>query len=204
MTTGDPGAVGFVPPVYLGEMWAELPRATRPFAASIPTRPLPDAGMTISIPRITTGSTVAVQTAEAAAVSETDIHTESLSVPVRTIAGQNDVSIQAFERTFPGMDFWVFEDLRADYDEQLDTQLLAGTGSSGQHLGIRAVSGISTVTYTDGTPTGAEFLPKVYNAIERIGTLRFRQADVIVFHPAAPRGSARSSPRPSRPSSREP
>lgn len=39
------------------------------------------------------------------------------------------------------------------------------------------------MTYTDTTPTAAEALPKVYQAIERIGSLRFRQADTIVMHP---------------------
>lgn len=87
------------------------------------------------------------------------------------------------ERTFPGLDQIILADLMSDYAEQLDTQLLSGTGANGQHLGIRAVTGINTVTYTDATPTGAELLPKIYNAIERIGSLRFRQADTIVLHP---------------------
>jgi len=183
VTTADPGAVGFVPPIYLGEQWAEMPRASRPFADVLPKMPLPDAGMTLSIPRVTTGTTVAVQTAEAAAVSETDIDTESLSVPVRTIAGQNDVSMQALERTFPGLDFLIFQDLRADYDEQLDTQLLAGTGANGQHLGIRAVTSINTVVYTDGSPTGPELLPKLYDGLQKVASTRFRNADTIVMHP---------------------
>ena len=125
VSTADPGAGVFVPPVYLGEMWAEFPRESRPFVNAIGSLPLPDAGMTIDIPRITTATTVAVQAAEADAVSETDIDGTKLSVSVRTIAGQNDVSRQALERTFPGLDFLIFQDLRADYDEQLDTQALA-------------------------------------------------------------------------------
>lgn len=183
VTTADPGAGVFVPPVYLSGMWAELPREGRPFADTLPTMPLPDTGMTITVPRITTATTTAVQAAEADAVSETDIDGTLLSVGVRTIAGQNDVSLQALERTMPGMDFLIFQDLRADYDEQLDTQCLAGTGSSGQHLGIRAVSSINTVTYTDGTPTSAEALPKVYDAIQQIAAGRHRRADTIVMHP---------------------
>lgn len=183
VTTADPGASVFVPPVYLGEMWAEFPREGRPFADALPTMPLPDVGMTIDIPRITTATTVAIQAAENDAASETDIDGTKLSVSVRTIAGQNDVSRQALERTYPGMDFLIFQDLRSDYDEQLDTQLLEGSGSSGQHLGIRAVSGINAVTYTDASPTSAELLPKVYDAIQQIADGRKKKADLIVMHP---------------------
>ncbi len=183
VSTADPGAGVFLPPVYLGEMWAELPREGRPFADVVPKMPLPDAGISITVPRITTGTATAIQASEAAAVQETDIDGTLLTVGVNTIAGQNDVSLRALERTMPGMDFLIFQDLRADYDEQLDTQLLAGTGANQQHLGIRAVSGINTVTYTDATPTAAELVPKIYDGIQKIATARFRRADTIVLHP---------------------
>lgn len=183
VSTADPGAGVFLPPAYLGELWAELPREGRPFADMVPKMPLPDAGISITVPRVTTGTATGIQASEAAAVTETDIDGTLLTVGVNTIAGQNDVSLRALERTMPGMDFLIFQDLRADYDEQLDTQLLAGTGASQQHLGIRAVSGINTVTWTDGTPTAAELVPKIYDGIQKIATARFRKADTIVLHP---------------------
>lgn len=183
VTTADPGAGVFLPPQYLSALWAEAPREGRPFADILRKMPLVDSGLSITIPRVTTATAVGVQAAEANAVTETDIDGTLLTVPVRTIAGQQDLSRQAFERTMPGMDFLIFQDLRADYDEQLDTQLLAGTGSSGQHLGVRAVSSINTVTYTDASPTTAEALPKLYDAIQKIATVRFRQADTMVIHP---------------------
>ena len=183
VTTGDPGAGVFVPPMYLAQLWAELPREARPFADILPTMPLPDAGMNVTVPRITTGTTTAIQAAEANAASETDIDGTLLTVNVRTIAGQNDVSRQALERTFPGLDFLIFQDLRADYDEQLDTQCLAGTGNTGQHLGVRAVTGRNQVSYTDATPTAAEALPRIYDGIQQVAANRHRRADTIVMHP---------------------
>lgn len=183
VTTADPGAGVFVPPVYLADMWAELPRESRPFAAALPTLPLPDTGMSVTVPRVTTATTVAVQANENDAASETDIDGTLLTVNVRTIAGQNDVSLQALERTLPGMDFLIFQDLRADYDEQLDTQLIQGTGSSGQHLGIASVGSINTVTYTDASPTSAELHGRIYDAIQGIASTRFRRADLILMHP---------------------
>ena len=58
----------------------------------------------------------------------------------------------------------VFSDLRAAYDGELDRQLISGIGTT-EHLGIRAVASINTVTYTASTPTGGGLLPKVYDAI---------------------------------------
>jgi HK97 family phage major capsid protein len=184
VTTGDPGAAGVVPPVYLAELLAPLPRAGRPFADSLRTLPLPDEGMNLTIPRVQSGVTVDVQATEGSAVSETDVDTETITVPVRTLAGQNDVSIQAFERTVPGIDVIIFQDLRDAYDEKVDTQLLAGSGSSGQHLGVRNVSGINTVAYTDASPTAAELVPKLYDGLQKIwSTLKRGKADSVALHP---------------------
>src|SRR3990167_684840 len=183
VSTGDPGAGVFVPPVYLGDLWAELPRESRPLVNAIRSMPLPDSGMNFTVPRLTTGASVAVQAAQADAVSETDADGTLLTVNVNTIAGQQDMSIQALERTDPGFDQVVFSDLRAAYDSYLDTQAIAGSGSSGQHLGIRAVSGINTVSYSDGSPTVAELHPKVYDAIQQIADGRKANADLIVMQP---------------------
>jgi HK97 family phage major capsid protein len=173
----------FVPPQYLGDLWAELPRAGRPFADAVPTQPLMQTGMNLTIPKLTTGTAVAIQASDNAAVQETDIVEALLTVPVRTIAGQQDVSQQLFDRSEPGIDAIIFGDLRADYDMKLDTSLLNGAGTSGTHLGIRAVTSVNTVSYTDATPTAAEFVPGIYNAVQLVASTRFQPADTIVMHP---------------------
>jgi hypothetical protein len=165
-------------------MYAEFARESRPFADTLPSSTLPTAGMSMTIPRITTGTTVIVsQTENSTAPAETNIVDSNLTVSVRTIAGMQDVSQQLFDRSDPGIDQIVFNDLRAAYDMYLDTQLLSGTGSNGQHLGIRAVASPNTVTYTDATPTAAELTPKLYDAIQQIATNRHAPAQVIVMHP---------------------
>lgn len=183
VTTADPGAAGFIPPIYLANAWAELARPARPFANVVPKWPMPDTGTSVTVPKVQSGVTVAVQAAELNSVSSTDIDSQTVTANIVTIAGQNDTSRQALERSLPGLDQVIFDDLQAAYDTQIDTQLLSGSGSSGQHLGIRNVSGKLTVSYTDGTPTGAELLPKVYDAIQQVATNRFRAADTIVMHP---------------------
>lgn len=183
VTTSDPGAAGFLPPIYMSQAWAELPRAGRPVADRVRKMPLPQYGLSISIPKVQSGVTVASQNGENTALSETDADSQTITVPVRTLAGLNDMSLQAFERTAPGWDMIVADDLRAAYDEELERQLINGTGAAGQHLGIRAVSSVNTVTYTDATPTAAELHPKLYDAIQKIATNRKKQATHFIGHP---------------------
>lgn len=183
LTSSDPGAAGFIPPAYLGDAWAELPRASRPFADVVPTYPMPTAGTQVSVPRVQSGATVAAQASENAAISETDLDSESVTANLVTIAGFNDISLQALERSYPGMDKIIFGDLMAAHDSQMDVQLLSGSGASGQHRGLRNVTGKLAVTFTSGSPTGALLLPKVYDAIQQVASNRFRNADTIVMHP---------------------
>lgn len=183
LTTTATAGGGFVPPLYLGDLYADVPRAGRPFANALGSRPLPPQGMTISIPRITTGPATAVQSADNQNFQETDLVETTLSVSVRTIGGVQDVSLQLLERSDPSIDAIIFQGLRDSYDTVLDTQLLSGTGQSGQHLGIRAVGSINTVTFTDATPTAANHVPRIYDAIQQIASGRFRAADMILMHP---------------------
>lgn len=171
----------FVPPQYLGQLYAELPRPGRQFADAIGSQPLMSTGMNITIPRITTGTTEVLQAGDNAAVSETDIVEALLTVPVRTIAGQQDVSQQLFDRAEPGIDAVIFSDLRRAYDAALDSNLLNGTGAN-NHVGIRSVSSVNTVTFTSPV-TAAACVPKVYDAIQQIESNRYTQADMIVMHP---------------------
>jgi len=173
----------FIPPIYLGERWAELPRAGRPFANIVPTAPFPPDGLTVTIPKVSGGAATAIQAAQNNAVQETDPTVTTVTASMATIAGQVDVARQALERSFPGLDVVIFDDLMRAYDANLDTQLLSGTGSSGQHLGVRAVTSPNTESYTDASPTQAELLPKIYEASSKIATTRYLPADTIVMHP---------------------
>jgi HK97 family phage major capsid protein len=82
-----------VPPIWLLDEYLPLARAGRPFANSVNNRPLPQGTDSINIPKVLTGSSTAAQ-ADLGAVSETDPGTGSVSIPVKAIAGQVDVSRQ--------------------------------------------------------------------------------------------------------------
>src|SRR5581483_10166458 len=64
------------------------------------------------------------------------------------------------------------KDLTEAYDSQLETQLLNGSGAAGQLFGLLNVSGISTVTYTDGTPTATEMFTYLGQAVAAVGKNR--------------------------------
>ena len=171
-----------VVPQYLTELYAPLARAGRPFANICMSLPLPDEGMTLNIPRGTTGTAAAAQAAENDAVQETNFDETTLAVSVRTYAGQQDVSRQSLERG-RGIDQIIYADLAADYATKLDTALLMGAGTSGTHLGVTEVSSINAVTYTDASPTVAEFWPKLHDAIQLVNSNRYLPPTAIVMHP---------------------
>jgi HK97 family phage major capsid protein len=178
------GAGGdFVPPLWMMNEWIALARASRPLGNIVRRFPLPQGTDSINLPRVSTGAAVAIQTADNAAVQETDVTTGSLSIPVVTIAGQQDVSRQLLERSQPGIDQILFSDLAADYATKLDVQLISGSGSSGQIKGVLTASGTIAVTYTDATPTVGELYSKIADAAQQMYTQRFAAPTAMIMHP---------------------
>jgi HK97 family phage major capsid protein len=170
-----------VVPQYLTELAAELARAGKPFANECTKLPLPQDGMSITISRITTGASAAAQT-ENGAVSETDIDDTSLVCDVKTIASGQQVSRQAIERG-SGVDTLIAADMAGAMAVTLEDQILNGSGSGVNLLGLTNVSGTNAITYTDGSPTVAELWPKLQDAIQQVNANRFLGADLIVMHP---------------------
>lgn len=171
-----------VVPQYLVDLYAPALRAGRPVADIANRMALPNEGMTVEIPRITTGTSAAVQATQNSGVSETDMDETTLSVPVVTIAGQQTVSLQGISRG-RGTEQIIVRDLVSAYNTALDSQILNGSGSSGQHRGIRNVSGIVSVSYTDASPTAAEAYPKLFDLVQQIQTGAFRGITHFVMHP---------------------
>lgn len=175
VTTADPGAAAFIPPLYLGGEWIDTATAGRPFANAIVAAgggiPLSPVGKRMDFPRVQVAPTTGVQAAEADPVNELDFDSETYSVNKVTIAGQNDVSIQTLEFSDPSIDTIIMRELTKDYNSRLDGQLIYGSGSSGQHRGIKTVvvsdSG-NTVAFSSG---GADdLLGKIYEAVAAVAT----------------------------------
>lgn len=180
-TTGS--FAGLVIPQYLPEMAAAILRFGRPTANVVAHHQLPAQGLSIVIQRATTGASAAVQATENTAVSSTDEVWADLTIPIRTIAGQQDVSRQSLERGY-AVDEFIYTDLAKAYAAALDTQVISGSGASGQMLGILNTAGIGTSTAFGAAAGPANFNLKmagantnVYSAGQGLGP------ELIVMHP---------------------
>jgi HK97 family phage major capsid protein len=188
----------FVPPLWLVSQFAPFKRATRTFANRCVNMALPGGINVINVPKIGTGSLTAPQV-EAAGVTSRDIVTTSVSAAVRTIAGQQDISMQLLEQSPLAMDQVVFQDLTRDYDKQLDTQILVGTNANGQHNGILSLASATvanntvnssstsqvpaTSTIFNDQSTTATQYRAIWNAINQVESLYFDSPTAIWVHP---------------------
>lgn len=180
------GAGGeFVPPLWMVDMYGDFPRAGRSIANLCTQMPLPGGTDSINLPKITTGPQVGIQTADNAAVTETDMVTATVTAPVRTIAGQQDLAIQLVEQSplGGGMDQLIYSQLAADYERALGAQIWNGTGASGQVLGFLQLSGINAVTYTSAAPTTSELYVPLAKAVSKVHTNSFVAANAIIMAP---------------------
>jgi HK97 family phage major capsid protein len=174
----------FVPPLWLVDEYIDLPRFGRTFANSVRNLTLPSGTDSVNVPKIATGTAVGVQTADAAAVTSQDLTDTTVSAPVRTIAGQQDIAIQLLDQSPVSFDEVVFADLIADYNQKLDTQCLNGSGASGQLKGVLNVSGINAVTYTDATPTLPETYAPLMQALSLSAKLRKMMPTAVFLTPS--------------------
>lgn len=126
-----------------------------------PREPLPDKGMVVKTPRISSGADTAALASENAAVNEVDIVEAVVSSPVSTIAGMQDISLQLLERSDPSIDAVIAMELGNGIAQDLDTLLFTGSGTAPYLRGLDNVASISTLSYTDATPTQAELWAKI-------------------------------------------
>ena len=182
-SVGTGNFAGLVIPQYLVDLAAPFARAGRPTADFATNKmALPAAGMTLNISRMTTGTSTAVQAAENDAVSNTNADDTLLTVNVRTIAGQQDISKQAIERG-TGIDQFIIQDLIRGWHTTLDNQILNGDGTSGAMLGINATPGINDITFTEASPTVALLYPKLADAYQSIQTSVYQNPTHWIMHP---------------------
>lgn len=182
--TRTDGAGGyFVPPAWLVSQYIELARAGRAYANLVTSQPLPSGTDSINIPKVSTGTSTAIQTADNQPVSETDLADTYVSAGVKTIAGQQDVAIQLLDQSPVNFDEVIFRDLIADYATRLDLQVISGSNGSGQVKGVRSASGIQTITATSGSDNVSLLYSKIADAVQRVHTARFLAPTAIVMHP---------------------
>ena len=187
----DTSGGDFVPPIYLTNEYAEFARAARVTADLLTGMALPAGTDSINIPQITTGSLSAFQSSDNSSTTTRDLVTSTVTAPVRTISGYENVSIQLVEQSplAGGLDRMIFGDLMKDYALQLNTAVVgAGDGTSGTlkgliTLGSDTTNGIPT-TWTESTPSATGGLTAMAKAISKVVTNRYQDVEAIVMHPS--------------------
>lgn len=180
IATGGMG--GLVPPQYLVADYAEIARAGRPIANIVQHRALPASGMTLTIPRGTTGVATGVQAAQNTNVTEQDPAVTDLTVPVVTVSGQVNPSRQSIERGVD-IDEILWNDLAAAYAVSVDVEVISGTGTGGRALGILNTGGITQMAAYTAAATMPTFYSKIAGAINAVQTGRFLPPTAIAMHP---------------------
>ena len=103
---------------------------TRAAIDAIGVRALPSAGMTISVPKITTAATVA-STAEAAAPSETGIVSSYVNLTVNKYAGRQVYSVELLDRADPSFFQAMLDNLNRAYAGATEAAVIAALTSGG-------------------------------------------------------------------------
>lgn len=198
---------GAVVPQFLTEQAAGPVRAGDPLLMALEHLALPSEGVSFTVPRSVTtgGSTGHAQTSENTDVSETDPSMVDLTRSLVTVAGQVDVSRQVLDRGGMVAETYLARDLAEAVNTNLDYQLINGTGTNGQLLGLRNVTDVTTVTWTDATPSQGEFTTFIGRTAHDASVVRLLPADTVVLHPrrffwlTGGEGSAGDLPNTARP-----
>jgi HK97 family phage prohead protease len=150
----SPGGV----PGFVADAFVTAAHVKAALASVLHTEPLPKT-MGIVVPQVTGAASVASQATDDATVSKTDIVSSKASSNVRTIAGDADAALQLLEQSM-NFDTVIAAELAAAFAEQLEQQIINGSGAGAQLLGIANTSGISSVSYTSGTPAAGALISK--------------------------------------------
>ena len=143
------------PPGFVADLFATSAKALGRYAAALRHEPMPAAGTLIEAPKLTAAATVAIQL-DGASDSSTDPTTGKASEHYSVSSGHVDVERQAFDRS--NLDVVLAKELGELLGQKLDQQILQGTGANNQLLGLLTVTGVTTTTYTDASPTAAKVL----------------------------------------------
>lgn len=179
----------FSPPAWLIPQWAGPARSGPVFADLMTRIPLPPGVSSVNVPKMTTGFLEAVQPGQGSPNASQDLVTTSNASNVVTISGHADVSVQLFEQTpsDPGFDQITFADLLDTYDDALEGQLINGSGSNGQLLGVANFT-LPSGNSISGSGVGSTLVvtalwPLLGQAIAAIGNARKKPPEAIVMAP---------------------
>jgi len=180
--TGGSGGE-FAPPGFLVDEYVKLARPGRVVADRFRHEMLPPGVSSINVPRVATGTTVAIQSTQNTALAQTDVTTASLSSGIVTHGGKQVVSRQLLDQSAVPFDRVILEDLAADHARALGTDVITGNGTGGQLRGYLTPASTSVNTWTTASPTAQAFYGRLAQLQGTINGSRFKAPDTVVMHP---------------------
>jgi hypothetical protein len=149
-------------------------------ADSLRNEPMTAWGQYVQAPLLTSSASVDVHT-DGDSVSNTDPQTDLASEHYSFISGYVDVDRQAFDRS--NLDQAIARELGELYGSKLDEQILSGSGTTGELLGLLTVTPGTNVTYTDASPTAQKVLASAIGAtVAGVGEKRGMLPDLVILH----------------------
>jgi len=128
---------------------------SRPAIDAIGSRALPAAGMTISVPKITTAGTVA-ETSEGGAPSETGIVSSYVNLTVKKYAGLQRYSVELLERSDPSFFQAMLDNMQRAYNKATDAAVIAELTSGGTQATATAATSAGIISFVS-TETAAAY-----------------------------------------------
>jgi len=149
---------------------------------------LPEGTDSINLPKLKELTAVRPQTADSAPVEEKDWTDEAVTANVKTLAGQSDIAIQLLEQSPYHLDEAIMEDLIADFNRQLDREVLTAPGTNTGALNAGLIKGLypasnwkaNEVNWEEAAPVGQAFNMAMAAMVSQIATTRFSVQNVHV------------------------
>ena len=185
---GNTGGVGgsggeFAPPGWIENEWVKLARPGRVTADRFRHLDLPAGISTVNIPKVATGTTVALQSTQNTSLAQTDMTTQALSSPIVTHGGKQVVSRQLLDQSAIAFDRVILEDLAADHSRAMGVDVLTGSGTGGQLRGYLTPASTSVNTWTTASPTASAFYGRLAALQGTIAGSRYKAPDTVIMHP---------------------
>jgi HK97 family phage major capsid protein len=186
--TGGSGGE-FAPPAWLVDEFVALVRPGRATGQLYSSQPIPAGKSNVQLPKILTGTTVALQSTQNTALSQTDLTTGSVGTGFSTIGGKQIVSQQLLDQSEIDFDRVVNQDLAAAWSLNFGTQIISGAGTGANNNSV--VNGLTNATivaanqstFTSASPTAALFYSKAAGMISSFATTRYAEPTVWLMHP---------------------
>lgn len=165
-------------PAFLADQFIAVVRAGRPVLSTLPSYPVPPGHDSITIPKMSTGTTVAKHATQNTNVSMTDLATTALGLLIGTFAGAQVVSQQLVNQSSgPNVDELVLGDLAAAYATAVGADVLTNATTC-------LLTVATAQTSTQASPTVGDFVGQVGKAVATIAATRKASPTHIAGSPA--------------------